>query len=82
MLSCIDFSKNYAFKQQNEIQDMHWLSFQITILVHIMYRINLEYDLAHLESRIVKEVHYYISDKKEHDTLFVQNAFKLNWQFR
>jgi hypothetical protein len=23
ILSCIDFSKNYAFKVQNEIQDMH-----------------------------------------------------------
>jgi hypothetical protein len=60
---------------------MHWLSFHITILVNITYWINPIYDLAHLESRIVKEAHYYISDKKEHDTLFVQNAFKLNWQF-
>ncbi len=44
MLSCIDFSENYVFKQQNEIQDMHWFSIQIAILVHITYKINPEYD--------------------------------------
>jgi hypothetical protein len=27
IVSCIDFSENYAFKVQNEIQDMHWFSF-------------------------------------------------------
>lgn len=37
VVSCIDFSKNYVMKVQNEIQDMHWLSFQMTVLVHITY---------------------------------------------
>jgi hypothetical protein len=37
IVSCIDFFDNYAFKVQNEIQDMHWFTFQITILVHITY---------------------------------------------
>jgi hypothetical protein len=50
---------------------MHWYSFHITILVHITYQINPNYDVAHLESKILKEVHYYIFDKKEHDTLFM-----------
>ncbi len=71
ILSCIDFSDNYAFKMQNDIQDMHWYSFHITILVHITYWINLDYDVAHPKSKILKEVHYYILDEKEHDTLFV-----------
>jgi hypothetical protein len=66
---------------QNEIRDMHWYSFQITILVHITYRINHGYDPIHLESKILKKVHYYILDEKEHDTLFVQYAFVLNWKF-
>jgi hypothetical protein len=78
---CIDFFENYAFKVQNEIHDMHWYSFQITILVHITYWINPGYDLVHLESKILKEVHYYISHEKEHNTLFMQHVFMLNWKF-
>jgi hypothetical protein len=27
IVSCIDFSKNYALKVHNEIQDMHWFFF-------------------------------------------------------
>jgi hypothetical protein len=60
---------------------MHWFSFQINILVHITYHHNLTFDPTYLKSRILKEVRYYILDKKEHDTLFVQHAFKLNWEF-
>jgi hypothetical protein len=33
------------------------------------------------KSRILREVHYYILDEKEYDTLYVQHAFKLNWDF-
>jgi hypothetical protein len=47
------FSENYAFKVQIEIQDMHWFSFQITVLMHITYHQNLTFDLAHLESKIL-----------------------------
>jgi hypothetical protein len=81
IVSCIDFFDNYAFKVQNKIQHMHWFSFQITILVHITYHRNLTFNPTYLKSRILKEIHYYISDKKDHDTLFVQQAFKLNWEF-
>jgi hypothetical protein len=66
---------------QNEIQDMHWFSFQITILVHITYHQNLTFDPTHPESKILKEVHYYICDEKEHDTLYVQYVFRLKWDF-
>jgi hypothetical protein len=71
IFSCIDFFENYAFKVQNEIQDMHWYSFHITNLVHITYWINPYYDVAHPKSKILKEVHYYILDEKEHDMLFM-----------
>ena len=60
---------------------MHWHSQQITILVHITYRLNPKYDDQFPKSRILKETHYYLSDEKEHDSLFVQHAFKLHWKF-
>jgi len=79
VISCIDFSKNYAFKIQNEMQNMHWYNMQITILVHITYKMNGEYDVIDPQSsRVLKEVHYYISDDKTHDSLFVQHAFTLH----
>ncbi len=63
VISCIEFSENYAFKTQNEVQDMHQYNMQITILVHITYIVNVEYDVIDPQSfRVLKEVHYYISD--------------------
>jgi len=58
-------------KVHNEIQIMHWHNFYVSILVHICYR-----KLAHGRtlkdgSRVVKEVHYYVSNDTMHDTLFV-----------
>jgi hypothetical protein len=59
IVSCIDLSKNYAFKMQNEVQDMHKFNFQISILVHITYKINPKFSARNLQSyRILKEVHY------------------------
>jgi len=75
------FFENYAFKVQNEIQDLNWFSFQIMILVHITYWLNPTYDPIKPRTKILKEVHYYVSYEKEHDTLFVQNVFQLNWGF-
>ncbi len=52
---------------------------QITILVHITYKMNGEYDVIDPQSsQVLKEVHYYISDDKTHDNLFVQHAFTLH----
>ncbi|GAQ92554.1 hypothetical protein KFL_010490010 [Klebsormidium nitens] len=63
IVSVIDFAENYSFQVQNEIQSMHWYSDQVTILVH------------HDEHRdIVKELHFYISDDKDHGTVFVQHC--------
>ena len=33
----VDLAKNYSFKEQNEIQSMHWYSSHVTIFVHITY---------------------------------------------
>jgi len=60
----MDFSENYAMKVQNEIQDMHWFSFQVTVLVHITFKHNRDYDPTVNMSRIFKEVHYYVFDEK------------------
>jgi hypothetical protein len=79
VLSCIDFIENYSMKVQNEVQSMHWHSSQVTILVHITYFRNPEYNAEDSESKeILKEVHYYVSDEKEHDSIFVQHAFRLH----
>lgn len=37
VVSVVDFAENYSFKEQNEIQSMHWYSSQVTIFVHITY---------------------------------------------
>ena len=40
ILSAVDFAENYTFQPYHELQSMHWLQHQITILVHICYRWN------------------------------------------
>jgi hypothetical protein len=81
LISCVDFSENYTFKIQNEIQSMHWHNEQVTILVHIIYRQNPNWQLENKEPLLLKEIHYYISDDRTHDSLFVQHCFMLNWEF-
>ena len=70
VVSVVDFAENYAFKEQNEVQSMHWYSSQVTIFVHITY-----YRKA---GEVVKTIHFFISDDKVHDTLFVQHCFMLH----
>jgi hypothetical protein len=41
MVSIVDFAENYSFEVQNEVQSMHWHTFQIYILVHITFMHNL-----------------------------------------
>ncbi len=55
---------------------------QNTILVHITYRVNVEYDVTDPQSfRVLKEVHYYINDDKTHDSLFAKHAFTIHWGY-
>lgn len=37
IVSVVDFAENYSFTVQNEVQSMHWHSYQVTILVHISF---------------------------------------------
>jgi hypothetical protein len=79
ILSHIDFAQNYSFQMQNEIQSMYWTSHQVTILVHLTYRLNPEYDPAKPHTKFKKESHFYISDDRDHDTLFIQHFLLLHW---
>jgi hypothetical protein len=74
IVSCIDLLESYAMKVQNEIQNMHWFSFQITVLVHITYRHVPEYDSTINESKILKEVHYYISNERKNMIPYLSNT--------
>jgi hypothetical protein len=40
-------------------------------MVHICYRQNPLFIVGGDEHKVIKDVHFYISDDKEHDTLFV-----------
>ena len=73
VVSVVDFVKNYTFKKQNKVQTMHWYLDQVTIFVHITY--------VRVALVVNKFYHFYISDNKNHDTLFVQHCFMLHYQW-
>jgi hypothetical protein len=81
ILSHIDFAKNYSFQVQNKIQSMHWQNSQVTIMVNICYQRNPLFVAGGEELKVIKDAHFYISDDKEHDTLFVQHCFLLHWRW-
>jgi hypothetical protein len=64
---------------QNEIQSMHWHSFQITILLHITFQVNQINGQGNNDKNIIKDTHLYVSDNKDHDTLFVHHCFLMHW---
>jgi hypothetical protein len=57
---------------------MHWFSYQVTILVHLTYRINPLSDPEVSGLKWIKESHFYILDDKEHNTMFVQHCLLLH----
>jgi hypothetical protein len=81
IVSVVDFVENYSFKDQNEVQSQHWFSFQVTILVHISFHLNPAWDTIDSSTRVLTEYHFYISDDKTHDNMFVQHCFSLHWRF-
>jgi len=85
IVSVIDFAENYSFQPQDEIQSMHWFNVQVTLLVHITYRhaqlLMDGIESTETERHVVKECHFYVSDDKIHDTLFVQHCFKLHYDW-
>jgi hypothetical protein len=80
LISHIDFAENYTFAIQNEVQSMHWFSTSISILVHITVWKG-EATEPGQECEVFKQTHYYISDDKKHDSLFVQHCMMLHWEW-
>jgi hypothetical protein len=68
-MSVIDFVENYTFMNFNEVSEMHWHSFQLTILVHICYQQNDAYieNLNSNAKKFIIEYQYYLSDDIKHD---------------
>jgi hypothetical protein len=81
VLSCVDFNENYTMKVQDEIQTMYYHTTQITILVMVTYRRNPSYDPCIHDSKLLKDIHHFISDEKIHDIAYVQHSFMLHWNF-
>jgi hypothetical protein len=79
MVSVIDYAQNYSFEVQNEVQSMHWHSYQISILVHISWVRNPHHDPDDDSTKNIMKYHFYISDDKKHDSYFIQHCLSLNW---
>jgi hypothetical protein len=71
MVFVVDFAKSYGFEVQNEIQSVHWHTYQMSILVHICFYWNLTPYPYDEDSWILTEYHFYISDDKKNDFKFV-----------
>ena len=79
MVSVVDYAENYSFEVQNEVQSMHWHSYQVSILVHITWVRNPEPDPEDASTRNIMQYHFYISDDKKHDSYFVQHCLQMHW---
>jgi hypothetical protein len=65
---------------------MHWHISHVSILVHITYKRLMPFvdDIIQDQDENlggwVKEVHFYISNDTQHDSLFVQHYFIFQWE--
>lgn len=76
LVSCVDFAENYSFMEHNEIQTQHCQNFQITILVHLTWRINPNFKVGNDEkTKVITKYHFYNSNDRTCDNLFVQHYF-------
>jgi hypothetical protein len=79
VVSVADFADNYSFQIQNQIQSLYWRQQQVTIFVQITYRhaeLAVDGVLSTPENRVIKkQMHFYVSDSKEHGIVFVQHCF-------
>ncbi len=57
-MSIVDFAENCTFEVQNEMQSMHWHSYQKSILVHISFCHNLTPDPYDEDFKILKKYHF------------------------
>ena len=77
----VDFVENYTFAPQREIQSEYYHSEQVSIFILVLYgnahaRIDGR-DSTPQSHDVIKEYHFYVSDDREHDMLFVQHCFGL-----
>ena len=81
ILSMVGFAENYTFSPQREIQSEYYHSDQVSIFIHVLHRHaqeSIDGRASTPQSRdVIKEYHFYVSDDREHDTLFVQYCFGL-----
>ncbi len=78
LVSIVDFVENYTFEIQNEVQSMHWHSYQVTIIVHISWMRNPHPNLHDETTKTLMKYYFYISDDKSHDNYFVQHCLLLH----
>lgn len=69
LVTCLDFSENFSVQFQNEIQSLHWIAQQITLLVCVAY-----WDV---NGETQKWVHCFVSDDLKHDVPFVGHCRRL-----
>jgi hypothetical protein len=67
MVFALDFVLNYGFEMQNEIQSMHWHTYQMSILVHICLNWNLTPYPHDEDSWILTKYDFYIFHDKKND---------------
>ena len=79
MVSVIDYVENYSFKVQNKVQSMHWHSYQVTILVYIMWVKSPNSNPEEESTRSIMAYHFYIFDNKLYESHFVQHCLLLHW---
>jgi len=60
---------------------MHWHSYQISILMHITYQSNLNFDGYDEDFKVLTKYHFYVLDDRKHDFEFVQHCFKLHSKY-
>ena len=81
IFSMVDFTENYTFAAQNEIQSEYYHFDQVSIFFHVLYR-NAQHSVDDIESmndnrHVIKEYHFYISDDRMHDMHYVKHCFDI-----
>jgi hypothetical protein len=75
IISCVDFLDNYTMHVQNEIQSMNWHNVQINIFIQSTYKLDpADVLLGNNTLKVIKKLHYYVSNDTYHDTLLLQHS--------
>ena len=77
----VDFTENYTFEAQKEIQSEYYHSDQVSIFFHVLYR-HAQHNVDDMEitndnQHVIKEYHFYINDDWTDDTHYVQHFFDI-----